>query len=366
MYYFASQSYKKYNGSKKMDGYMWSFCLFFAVICGIRYNVGADSLGYMLAFQNGGGDLEASNEYIWNYIVKFCYSCGFHFSIGNGFIAFLQIFFLYKAFKDHRYILIWLPVVLFGSRYYLDLMNGVRQMLAACGYVYLSRYIVNKKPVPFVIGIFLLSGIHHSVLILLPTYLLAYLPNKIICISEKRMVCLAIFLICFSLGLVPSFQNWISYIDSVLNLTGYENYSDLYRNALTYGNDEELSYGPTMWSFFLCSLFVIWFGPMLRKFYAEKIKYFDLWYFLSYVFSCMYFLVCNVSHMMIRPFMYVELFLATMLSLLLKMFVGRSKQYLILFFILLVVIWVCTIITVFKAYGIENESSIYKTFWGRV
>ena len=69
---------------------------------------------------------------------------------------------------------------------------------------------------------------------------------------------------------------------------------------------------------------------------------------------------------MIRPFQYFELFLVIMLALLLHFFyINRGKyQYSLYAFIFL--IWVCTIIGVYKAYGRPVEFTIYKTFFGRI
>ena len=158
----------------------------------------------------------------------------------------------------------------------------------------------------------------------------------------------------------------LKYVESIVSVVGYENHADFYSKVLQGHGIEMLSLGPIKLSFLLSSVVVIWYAPVLYETYSEKIPCFNLWYFLSFFYSCMYFLVCNVSHMMIRPFQYFELFLVIMLALLLHFFyINRGKyQYSLYAFIFL--IWVCTIIGVYKAYGRPVEFTIYKTFFGRI
>lgn len=136
-------------------------------------------------------------------------------------------FFLCKGFQQYKYILIWFPVVLFGGRYYLGLMNGVRQMTVACVYVFLVKYIIERKPLPFLTGVLLLYGIHNSALLLLPTYLLTYIPFKKL--PNRRILCLAILLVCFAIGQTPSLQGLFKYVEQILFITGYDNYTDFIR-----------------------------------------------------------------------------------------------------------------------------------------
>lgn len=361
----ARKSELYYKNSNKLDRFLWCYIIFFTIISAIRWRVGIDSEEYIRIFREG-VLREDSKEFLWDWLVAFLHDYGFHFVIGTAVIAFLQIFFLSKIFQKYKYILIWLPVVLFGGRYFFDLMNGVRQMTAACGFVLLSKYIVERRPLPFIAGIFLLSGLHHSVLLLLPTYLLTYVPFDKIKLFDRRFLCLAILTVCFIMGLSPSFQGVMKHIEQIVSLTGYEDLTDFYSNVLKGESAEALSFGPIMLSFLLCSVVVIWYAPSLHAHYGKKIPYFNLWYFLSFFYSCTYFLVCNISHMMIRPFQYFELFLVIMLTLLLHLFHSNGNRYRPYLYALIFLIWVCTIISVYKDYGRPIEFTIYKTYFGRI
>ena len=363
MYSFAIESEESHASDLQIDKYLWYYMIFFSIIAAIRWRVGMDSISYINIFRNG-EVRDESSEFIWDHLVLFIHDVGLHFTIGTGLVAFFQIFSITYTLKKYRYILVWIPVVLFGGRYFLDLMNGVRQMMVACGFVFLSKYIVERKLSFFVVGVLLLSGIHRSALILLPTYLLAYLPYGRFNLADRRVLCLTLLLICFIIGRTPAFQGLIQYITPVMMSTGYAHHADYYADLLSEGDREVLSLGPIMISFLISSIAVIWFAPALKEEYGDKIECFELWYLLSLLFSCGYFLFCNAGHMMIRPVQYFEFFLVIMLSLLLNyMYENRQKYALCL---MLVSIWACTFIGVYKDTGRPIENTTYKTYFGRL
>lgn len=354
------------DSGTRFDRHLWAYVLFFTVIVAIRWRVGADSTAYIKIFQQG-VVREGSEEYLWDALVTFVHGCGLHFVVGTGVMAFLQIALLTKGALSHRReVLVWLPVVLFGSRYFLDLMNGVRQMTAACGFVFLMKYAQARRPAPYVVGVLLLAGLHHSVLLLLPAYLLTYVPWGRLRLPDRRWACLAALITCFVMGQTPSFQGLLKYIEPIVATAGYEGLTDFYADTLSGEHSEALAFGPTMLSFLLSSVAVIWYGPQLRARYEGCIPMFNLWYFGAVFYSCTYFLVCNMSHMMIRPFQYFELFLAFMLALLLHLLREGGGRTQVQLYALIVILWVCTAGGVYQASGKQVETVIYKTFFGHV
>lgn len=155
----------------------------------------------------------------------------------------------------------------------------------------------------------------------------------------------------------------------IASLAGYEEYGSRIEEMAS-GNytDEALSFGPMMLSYILIPLFNICFGPELKRRFADKIPYFNLWYFFSFFWACGYFLVCNVSHVFIRPLEYFSLFEMLIASLLLfHLFhpVGISmKKSLPIALLFVCVIWANTCWNITKAEAHRgNESVIYKTFF---
>lgn len=352
--------------SSKSDGYLWAYMLFFTVISAIRWRVGVDSQNYIGIFQEG-IIREGSKEYLWDSLVSFVHGNGLPFVIGTGVVAFFQIFFLCKGLKGYRQLLIWLPIVLFGGRYYFDLMNGVRQMMVMCGFFFLTRYVTEKKIVRYIIGILILSLIHQSALLLLPVCLLAFAPLEKINLPDKRFLGLALLAVCFIVGRTPAFQGAMRYLENVLALTGYEdNYLDYYDQILSGEYSEALSLGPIMISYLLSSAIIIWYGPELKAFYEEKIPYFNLWYLCSLFYACGYFLVCNLSHMMIRPFQYFEVFQMVLLTMLLNYLSHKEESGRYILYATIFLIWTCTLISLWKDTGSPIEFTTYKVFFGRL
>lgn len=235
-------------------------------------------------------------------------------------------------------------------------------MIVASMFVYFSKYIAERKFWRYAIWILIASTIHHSAFMLLPFYLL---PNKLK-VSDKRVLMLLIFMVCFVAGQTPSFRNMIGFAESLSNIFGYEGYTERVGTFLAEGQTEEaLSFGPMMLSYLLTALFTIWFGPELAKKYEPVIPYFNLWYNLSFFFACAYFLVCNISHIFIRPVQYFELFQLVIVSLLLYdlgIAKGRRK---VMYAILILTLWVSVSWNIIKVdrSGNDWESTTYKVFF---
>lgn len=368
MFILAKESYLKSESEEStgFDGYIWAYMMFFTLISAIRWRVGVDSQGYIDIFI-WGEVRENSTEHLWDALVKGVHDNGLPFYIGTGIVAFFQIFFLCKGLKEYKYLLIWLPIVIFGGRYYIDLMNGVRQMMVMCGFFYLSRFIVEKKFIQYVVGVFILSLIHQSALLLLPVCVLAIVPFNKIDLPDKKYLCLVALAICFFVGRTPVFQGMMYYLENILSLTGYgDAYVDYYAQVLSGEYTEALSLGPIMISYLLSGAIIIWYGPQLKAYYEEKIPYFNLWYFGSLFYSCGYFLVCNLSHMMIRPFQYFEVFQAVLLTMLLNYFHHNEERDQYVFYALIAIIWSCTFIGVYKDTGRPIEFTTYKMFFDHI
>lgn len=362
MCHLAYRSCCAFPKSENWDKYLKWYVAFFTVICAIRWNVGADAISYALIFENGDyrEQDDINGEILFYGLTKLSSLLGLPFVIGMGLCAFLQIYPITKALKEYKYLLIVLPLVLFGSRFFLDLNNGVRQMVVASMFIYASRFIVDKKPWHYTVFILLGATIHQSAYILIPFY---FIPNRFI-MADKRKLMLLIFTFCFIVGQTPAFQNFMGYAESLTKLFGYEGYTERVGLYLSQGETEEaLAFGPMMLSYLLTAYFTIWFGPYLKEHYEDKIPYFNLWYNLSFFYACAYFLVCNISHIFIRPVQHFELFQMIIVSLLLYEFRYSEFRNQVLYVSLLVTIWVNTSWDVTKSSGLRKECSTYKVFF---
>ena len=362
MMILAKKSEEAFGEDTRMDRYLWCYVLFFSFISAIRWRVGMDSEMYIYTFKTGLVRNE-STEYLWDWLVLFVKNNGIHFAFGMGVAAFLQIILLARALKEYKYLVIWLPVVIFGGRYFLDLMNGVRQMIVACGFVYLSNYILQKKLVHYLVGVLVLSLIHHSALILLPLYVFAYIPIGKLNLPNKRNICLIILGVCVAIGVVGSFTGATKYVEGFTLLIGYDNYSDWATDIMSGDKAERVGFGPMMLSYLAVAVFIIWYAPRLSDEYGDEMPQFNLWYFFSFVFACFFFLVYNISHLAIRFAQYFEFFQTIMLALLLHYFYVYRTEFRNILYILIISIWLSTLVGVYKSQSEKLEYTTYKTIF---
>lgn len=322
----AKSSYDLYEDDDYIDKYEWYYIIFFTLLCALRWNTGADSMGYTVRFIKGFKPDEGNTEIIYNTVTNFIAHNHIPFWIGTGLLAFGQIFPIVSAIKNNRYILITMPFILFGNCYFLTYMNGVRQMVVASMFFYACRYINEKRILPYVTFIIFGSLIHHSAYMLLPLFALAYCNKWIEKINESRFWLLAIYIGCVILGYSPSFQGLVIFAEKYSQIFGYENYTERMGQFLGGEYTAEVhNFGLMMMSYFLVGLFIIWFGPFLKKKYENIIPCFNLWYFFAFAYGCLFFLICNVSHVFIRPVMYLLPFQLIIASLLLWEFMVEPK-----------------------------------------
>lgn len=304
------------------DKYLWRFILFFTVIGGIRWAVGSDCISYARIFDHEEiGD--SNKEILWVTTVKVIRGLGLHWTFGLALYAFIQIFFITVTLKPYRKLLIFLPFVFFGGRYWMDTMGAVRQMTVACGFLWASRFIFERKALYYVAFIIIGSMIHQSALLLAPFY---FIPNKLQ-LEDKRWMLISVLIVCVIIGKTQAFQGLVGYAQMIASATNYDDKVDGITELLTSGQTgESLTFGPMMFTYLLIPIFIIWYGPRLKEEYGGKIPYFSLWYNLAYAYACGYFLVCNISHYFIRPMMYFSLFQMVMATIVLHYLWTRLKE----------------------------------------
>lgn len=355
MYFFAKKSVEYYPDCDTFDRYSIYYMVFFTAVTALRYSVGGDYFSYVKILEQGLiVEERADQEVLWNTLVTISSSLNLSAVVGLGVCGFLQIYFLVRANLNYKVILVTLPIVMFGSRYYYDMVGAIRQVTAACFFVWFSKFIYERKLLKYLVCVFLASLFHHSAMILAIFYLI---PKSFV-VADRRTMMLAAFFICFSLGLTPQFASLINSIQSVAVVIGYDGYNSAISDYLTGERNEALSFGPIMLSFLLIAVILIWYGPYLKERYEDKIPIFNLWYNLSFIFSCAYFLVFNSGHLFIRPVQYLEYFQMIMAALLLYDFMIESQysakfKYLLIGFIL--IIWTSISWDIIKVDGVKNS-----------
>ena len=345
------------------DQYLICYMLFFAIIGGIRWNVGVDNISYITSavYPNTISD---SAEPLYRTITTFLHDIRLHWSIGLSLWCFIQIFFLTLALKQYRYLLVLLPYIMFGGRYWMDAMNVMRQMMVAFAFLWASKFIYEKKIIKYLLFIFIASFMHKSVLMLLPIY---FLPRNLN-IYKHRIILIAILIFCLIIGLSPAFTKLSYYVEILQLALGYDNYGNgRITNILNNGDTNPLSFGPMMLTYLLIPIFIIWFSPKIIKRYGDRIPYINLWYNFSFIYASIYFLVCNISEIFLRPITYFLPFQMVMATFVLYFLLHeiKYKKYLLETGIYIITIFTNTGWNVIKASGLPSleETVTYKVFF---
>jgi hypothetical protein len=335
--------------------------ILFCFIAGARYNVGVDHLSYLseyLRLQNGFSasreDIEPGFAFIRSLFAK----SGAHYFFFFAFWAFLQIFFIYYALKDRKYLLpyVALSIMLMYS-FFLSWMNGIRQCVVECGFVFLTKYIIDRKPVKYFIGVGLLYLIHHTALILIPLYLLTY--NKLT--FNKKNLNLAILFACVVIGSTPT---WIDIIRNFQGLVTAMGYADYNIDNILSRDMQSTAFGPSRLSSFIVSLSIVWFYPKLKDFFVGD-KYITLYFILFFIGACGYNLFANTTFLFIRPTEYFTIFTLPLFAYVLYYLKRTNKTT--AFYGLCAIAFIQIFIFVYKAaylpYDPVSQTYLYKFFF---
>jgi hypothetical protein len=336
--------------------------LLFALVSGIRWQVGVDHLNYLAFYENlrNGGEFRSSGlEIGFDYITKLFADLGLHFTFYFAFWAFLQIFFIYYAVRNERYLLPFLGIVIVMGPEYLSWMNGIRQMLAACMFIYSIQFIQNKSVIKYFLTLFLAFLIHKSAILLLIFY---FIPQKNY--FYNRYFNLLLLFICVIIGLNPYWIQTLTFFENALVTIGYEAYSE---NLDVFIDERrEMVFGPRRIAVLLLNVFTIWYAPILKKVFKNTnyLTYFNF----AFLGSLFYNLFANTSHLFLRPVSYFTIFLALTTSYLLyylkiKKPTGVSFRFIIVFAISISFLLFSIIADYGKA---EMDWTNYKFFWDHV
>lgn len=283
--------------------YLTLYVAFFTIIGGLRWNVGADSLAYAWMFEYGLVS-EESTEPVLQLMIKLVDILGLHASFGLGMMTFCQIFPITKSLQANKQILIYLPFVMFGGRYWDDMMCVSRQMMAVSLFMWGIKFIIKRKLLAYCITVGVCYCMHNSAIVLLPLYFIKTTPKLV----EKRVILILLIIICFLIGQSNIVRSISSTIIELTSFIGYDRYVAVLEDVVFSedGSHEQLVFGPMMLTYLLIPLFIVWFGPKLREYFGSKVKAFDFLFLCSVIYGSLYLLICNVSHILIRPIQYLE------------------------------------------------------------
>ncbi|MEE1253022.1 MAG: EpsG family protein [Bacteroidales bacterium] len=297
----------------------WSFeivfmLLFFALMFGMRYDVGTDHLGYLFSYIEGSVGEDLRMEPLFRWISKICYDLNIHPIIYFAIWAFIQITFFLLAFKNERYLFPLLITFLFFNLSFTFWMNGIRQALAMCIWLYSITFIVEKKFWHYIIGGIIAFLFHRSALILFVFYPLLRngkdyfksIPLQLILFASVFIIknVFEVFILQFEL-IIEQFQT----------ILGGE--SELYRdytmdNMLDELNREVGGTGLAYMFRILVWIIIILYSRKLKSYYNSK-KFNIIYFFFFFGLLTQYIFPEGII-ILARPFCYFPVFQTIMLA----------------------------------------------------
>lgn len=299
-------------------------CLMFAFIFGCRFNVGVDYHAYYLDYLYDYSSREIEPGFL---LIKETFqNNGLHFALYFGFIAFIQIFFFMMAFRKRAYLYPFILLTLFLSCIELGWMNGIRQSIATCIFVYATTFITEKKPIKYVLTILFAMQFHNSAIILLPIYFITVLP-----ILKNKWISIGIFITALFVNTLPV-ERFDVLFTQAANLLGYEDVYDS-ENALIELENKGTGLGRLVLNTFF--LVIIIYSDKLKEFFKNYERWFCIMYnlFIVGMFGDMAFNKCVI---LLRPFGYFRVFWTVMAGCLIYYFTkkkGKQNNFVMLFMI---------------------------------
>lgn len=335
--------------------------LIFALICGVRYNVGVDNLSYIRQYTHlqQTGNLSRDNfEPLFGAVANICASLNLHFSIFMGFWAGLQLFFVYYSMRRDKYLLPFLALFIVLGPTFLSWTNGLRQTVVICIFTFLIEYIVAHKLWHYVIGILICSCIHKSAIILLPFYFVFQKPLYF----KSRSLNISIAIVCTILGMNPGWIYMVNDLKGVLAFMDYGNYADQLE-LITENADQAMAWGPARVGLYILDILAIALFPKIKEIYRLD-KRFDI-YFCAFLFGTFFFnLFANTSHIFLRPIAYFRDFRLIIVPVCLY-YLFKERRY-ALFSLMAVLAFFYTLYASSKAFvsGLgEKAPEVYKFFF---
>ncbi len=299
-------------------------CLMFAFIFGCRFNVGVDYHTYYLDYLYDWSSREIEPGFL---LIKETFqNNGLHFALYFGFIAFIQIFFFMMAFRKRAYLYPFILLVLFLSCIELGWMNGIRQSVATCIFVYATTFIEKKQPIKYIIAILFAMQFHNSAIILLPVYFITYLP-----ILKNKWISVGIFVVALFVSTLPVERFDILFTQAA-DLLGYGEIYDS-EEALVEMENKGSGIGRLILNTIFLTL--ILYSNKLKNYFKNDERWFNLIYnlFIIGIFGDIAF---NKCVMLARPFGYFRIFWAVIAGMLIYYFTkNRTKKNDIVYFILI-------------------------------
>ena len=222
----TQKSAKLYSNNKKhwSNFYLLIAIIIFSIIFGMRYYVGIDYENYLNIYEQADYRM-LRYEPTFLLLTLFCQSQDYHFAIYFGLIAFIQILFLFLAFRERRYLLPFIfSFLMLSGDIMVGWMNVMRHYIAISLFVFATS-ILSKRNLKSIILYYVLISLaisfHYSSLLLL--FIPIFLIRKS-WFNNIKIQC-GVVIVFFLFQLIGS--NFIAHIlEPIAQVADYEEYLD--------------------------------------------------------------------------------------------------------------------------------------------
>jgi hypothetical protein len=315
----------------------WQFEMMFPIILfsiffGVRYDVGTDYLTYLYGYIDhidvGKG------EYLFKNITRLFQYFNLHFAFYFGVLAFIQIFFFFYAFNRQRFLFPFLILFFFSNVDFLFLMNGIRQALAMCIWIFSLKYIEQRKFWKYLFWCLVAFGFHLSAVTLIIFYpILKNSKDYFKSVTFQLVLLGSVFIIqqFFKLML----NNLMSLADSYQSLVGDGKYTyqqDNFTDSIGKIQGSGLAYLFKI----LINVAIICYSVKLKKFY-HNIRWFRIAYFFFFIGLLTLYIFPVGSIVLTRPFRYFYIF-QTIMYAYFAYYLSKNKSWIntILFYTMII------------------------------
>lgn len=353
LYMLANNLYLRERYSLRHRNYSlpfwnWEFIvaiILFATIAGLRYHVGVDYPTYLEIYNDimkYGSSSRGAHEIGFVFIARVFAFFDAHFFFFFAFLGAVQFFYIYFAFRKSKFLYRYIgPIIMMGP-FFITWMNGIRQCIAACMFVFLVEFIVKRKFFLYCLGILIACTIHKSAIILLPLYFIFYRDFGL---CEKKKLTTCLLLVCIVLGINPTWLTISDNFSEFMQLIGYDLSAERLSNMIITEN-VNTAWGPRRLGDLAITFAIFWYYPEMKQFFSKE-KYLPLYMMLFFWGSLSNNLFINTSHLFLRPVIYFTIFKLPLCAYLLEYYNRRKMLY--HFIILLLVILTYIYFDIYKA-----------------
>lgn len=280
----------------------------FAIIFGLRYDVGVDHLHYLEDYIGRNYDQYEPAFYL---ITEICRINDLHYTIYFGTLAFVQVFCFFYAFKKELYLFPYLLFFLFVLGDVLSWMNIIRQSLAICIWLISLRYIIDKKLLKYVLLCLVATLFHKSALVLIVFYPFLYNGKDYFkSINLQIVLLIGAFLVRnIFWNFFDNMEFVVSTYSSLLNINQNFSYG---MQALQNDIAESSGTGLIFWFKVFLNFILILNSNKLKEYFNSK--WFTVVYFFYFVGLFTLYIIPDGVISLSRPFRYFYIFQSIMFA----------------------------------------------------